>query len=101
MSIFAWIGFIFLLVSISLFVYQVMTAFMGMGPSDEFSFENIRLTDILDVSTVESIDSLPSIHLQSIAETLLTLPLAILLFAVAVFLFLIQTFTGKKRLRKN
>ncbi len=101
MSIFAWIGFIFLLVSISLFVYQVMTAFMGMGPSDEFSFENIRLTDILDVSTVESIDSLPSIYLQSIAETLLTLPLAILLFAVAVFLFLIQTFTGKKRLRKN
>jgi hypothetical protein len=35
------------------------------------------------------------------AETLMTLPLAILLFAVAIFFFLIHTFTGKKRLRKR
>ena len=101
MSIFAWIGFLFLLLSISLFVYQVMTAFMGMGASDEFAFENITLTDILDVSTVESIEGIPSIYLQSIAETLLALPLAILLFAVATLFFLIHSFTGKKRLRKR
>jgi hypothetical protein len=101
MSIFAWIGSIFLLVSISLLVYQVMMAFMGMGVSDEFTFENITLTDLLDVSTVESIESIPSIYLHSIAETLLTLPLAILLLGVAVFFFLIHTFTGKRRIRKR
>ena len=101
MSIFAWIGFIFLLVSISLFVYQGMTAFMDMGTSDEFSFGNITLTDILDSSTVESIDGMSSIYLQSIAETLLALPLALLLFAVAILFFVIHSFTGKKRLRKR
>ncbi len=101
MSIYAWIGFIFLLVSISLLVYQVMMAFMNMGVSDEFTIENITLTDVLDASTIESIDRIPSIYLQSIAETLITLPLAILLFAVAIFFFLIHTFTGKKRLRKR
>ncbi|MGD8658130.1 MAG: hypothetical protein PVF72_09530, partial [Desulfobacterales bacterium] len=63
--------------------------------------ENISLTDVLDVSTTESIDSISSIYLQSMAETLMTLPLAILLFAVAIFFFLIHTFTGKKRLRKR
>jgi hypothetical protein len=101
MSIYAWIGFIFLLVSISLLVYQVMMAFINMGVSDDFTIENISLTDVLDVSTTESIDSISSIYLQSMAETLMTLPLAILLFAVAIFFFLIHTFTGKKRLRKR
>ncbi|MGD1970827.1 MAG: hypothetical protein PVJ35_14485, partial [Desulfobacterales bacterium] len=78
MSIYAWIGFIFLLVSISLLVYQVMMAFINMGVSDDFTIENISLTDVLDVSTTESIDSISSIYLQSMAETLMTLPLAIL-----------------------
>ena len=76
-------------------------AFINMGVSDDFTIENISLTDVLDVSTIESIDSISSIYLQSMAETLMTLPLAILLFAVAIFFFLIHTFTGKKRLRKR
>jgi hypothetical protein len=78
-----------------------MMAFINMGVSDDFTIENISLTDVLDVSTTESIDSISSIYLQSMAETLMTLPLAILLFAVAIFFFLIHTFTGKKRLRKR
>lgn len=101
MSTFAWIGFTFLLGSISLFVYQVMTALLEMGVSDKFVYVNIALADILDPSTIESIEGIPSILLQSIAETLLTVPLAILLFAVAILFFLIHTFTGKKRIRKR
>ncbi len=92
---------IFLLVSISLFVYQVMTAFMDMGTSDEFRFENITLADIIDDSTVEWIDGISQFYIQSVAETLITMPLAILMFAGAVLLFLIHAFTGEKRMRKT
>ena len=100
MSIFALLGIILLLLSISLFVYQGMTAFMDMGASDQFRFENITLVDILDVSTLKWVEGFSSVYVQSIAETLLTMPLAILLFAGAIVCFLIHAFTSEKSLRK-
>ncbi len=100
MSIFALLGLILLLLSISLLVYQGMTAFMNMGASDEFRFENITLVDILDVSTVKWLEGFSSVYVQSVAETLLSMPLAILLFAGAIIFFLIHAFTSEKRLRK-
>ncbi len=78
-----------------------MTAFMDMGISDEFSYENIELADFLDASTVEWVDGISSFFIQSMAETLLTMPLAILLFAGAILFFLIHTFTGDRRIRKT
>jgi hypothetical protein len=101
MSTYALLGIIFLLGSISLFGYQILTAILEMGVSDEFKFENIRLTDILANSTLEWIDGFSNIYFQSIAETLLTMPFAILLFAAAILLFLMHTFTNKKRIRKS
>ena len=101
MSISALIGISLLLASISLFVYQVMIAFMDMGVSDAFNYENISLADLVDVSTMVWADGISSIYVQSVAETLLTMPLAILLFGGAVVLFFIHAFTSEKRIRKG
>ena len=101
MSISALIGISLLLVSISLFVYQIMTAFMDMGVSDEFNYENISLGDLVDVSTLEWVERISSIYVQSVAETLLSMPLAILLFGGAILFFFVHAFTGEKRIRKG
>ena len=101
MSIAALIGIGLLLVSISLFVYQIMIAFMNMGVSDKFQYENISLADLVDASTLEWVDGIPSIYVQSIAETLLTMPLAILLFAGAIVFFFVHALTSERRIRKG
>ena len=101
MSISALIGISLLLVSISLFVYQIMMAFMDMGVSNELNYENISLADLVDVSTTEWVEGISSIYVQSIAETLLTMPLAILLFAGAVVFFFFHAFTSERRIRKS
>ena len=101
MSTYALLGIILVLGSISLFGYQVLAAFMELGVSDEFKFENIRLADILADSTLEWINGFSNIYFQSIAETLLTIPFAILMFAGAMLFFLMHTFTNKKRIRKS
>ena len=98
MSISALIGISLLILSISLFVYQIMIAFMDMGVSDEFNYENISLADLFDVSWV---DGIPSIYVQSVAETLMTMPLAILLFAGAIVFFFFHAFTSERRIRKS
>lgn len=101
MSISALIGIGLLLVSISLFVYQIMIAFMNMGVSDKFNYENICLADLVDPSTLERVDGISSIYVQSVAETLLTMPLAILLFAGAIVFFFLHAFTSERRIRKG
>lgn len=98
MSISALIGISLLILSISLFVYQIMIAFMDMGVSDEFNYENISLADLFDVSWV---DGIPSIYVQSVAETLMKMPLAILLFAGAIVFFFFHAFTSERRIRKS
>lgn len=101
MSTFAFLGIIFLLAAILLFGYQAMVAFMGMGTSDKFVFENIRLADILDVSAPDWSERFSSVYIQSLAETLLTMPLTILLLAAALLFFLIHAFTSEKQIRKS
>jgi hypothetical protein len=78
-----------------------MIAFMDMGASDEFNYENISLADLVDVSTVEWVEGLSSINVQSVAETLLAMPLAILLFAGSIVFFFIHAFTSERRIRKR
>lgn len=101
MSISALIGISLLILSISLFVYQIMIAFMDMGVSDEFNYENISLADLVDVSTVEWVEGISSIYIQSVVETLLAMPLAILLFAGAIVFFFFHAFTSERRIRKG
>ena len=101
MSISALIGIALLLVSISLFAYQIMIALMDMGVSDEFNYENISIADLVDPSTMQWVDEIPSIYVQSVAETLLTMPLAILLFAGAIVFFFFHALTSERRIRKS
>ena len=101
MSISALIGMGLLLVSISLFVYQMMIALMNMGVSDKFDYENLCLADLVDPSALDWVDGISSIYVQSVAETLLTMPLAILLFAGAIVFFFFHAFTSERRIRKG
>ena len=101
MSTSSLLGIVFLIAAILLLAYQGMTAFMGMGTSNDFVFENIRLADFMDVEVDEGGEGLSSVSLQSLKETLLTMPLAILLFAAAIFFFLVHAFTSERQIRKH
>ena len=79
-----------------LFAYQVMSAFLGMGTSDSFLYENIRLEDFLSESSLEWIAGISSANIQGIAYTVVTLPLVVLLLFGAMLFFLIHMFKGHK-----
>jgi hypothetical protein len=99
MSSFSAIGIILLVAAFVLFGYQGIAAFLEMGTSDEFVYKNINFTDILDEKYLNWIDSISLSSIQSIAETLITAPLALWLLCVAVFCFLIHAFRGPKHIR--
>jgi hypothetical protein len=90
------IGSILLISTFLLFAYQVITAFLGMGTSDEFVYRNIRLVNVLAEKHIDWIDSISLSPVQSIAETIVTMPLALLLLFGSVLFFLIHAFKGFK-----
>jgi hypothetical protein len=94
MSIFSLIGIILLVSALVLFAYQGISAFLGMGTSDEFVYENVSFVDILDEEFFSWVDSI-----QSIAETLIYTPIALWMLCVAVLCFLIHAFTGTKHIK--
>ena len=96
MSAFSTIGIIFLVCAVILFAYQVMSAFLGMGTSDDFLYENINLENILSESFLEWVDGISSATLQGIALTVITMPLVLLLLCAALFFFLIHMVKGHK-----
>ena len=96
MSAFSTIGIILLVCAVILFAYQVMTAFLGMGTSDDFAYENINLEDILSESIIDWVDGISSATLQGISYTVITMPLVLLLLCGALFFFLIHMFKGHK-----
>jgi hypothetical protein len=96
MNKFSVIGSILLVSAFLLFVYQVITAFLGMGTSDEFIYKNIRLMDVLDEKYINWIGSISLISIQNIAETIITIPLALLLLFSSVLFFLINAFKSFK-----
>jgi hypothetical protein len=67
-----------------------------MGTSDEFVYRNIRLVDVLAEKHIDWIDSISLSLIQSIAETIVTMPLALLLLFGSVLFFLIHAFKGFK-----
>ncbi len=96
MSIFSAIGIILLAAAFILFGYQALSAFLEMGASDEFVYENISLVDILDEKYYSWIYSISSVSIQGIAETFVNAPLALWLLCGAVLFLLIHAFKGEK-----
>jgi hypothetical protein len=90
------IGSILLVATFLLFAYQVITALLGMGTSDDFVYHNIRLVDVLAEKYIDWIDSISFSPIQNIAEAIITMPLALLLLFGSVLFFLIHAFKGFK-----
>jgi uncharacterized membrane protein YfhO len=67
-----------------------------MGTSDEFVYKNIRLVDVLAEKYTGWIDNISFLTIQNIAETIITMPLALLLLFGSVLFFLIHAFKGFK-----
>ena len=96
MSAFSTIGIIFLVCAMILFGYQVMSALLGMGESDDFLYENINLEGILSEGFLEWVDGISSATLQGLAYTVITMPLVLLLLCGALLFFLIHMLKGHK-----
>ena len=96
MNKYSVIGSILLVSTFFLFAYQIITAFLGMGTSDEFVYKNIRLVDVLAEKYTDWIDSISFLPIQSIAETIITMPLALLLLFSSVLFFVIHAFKSIK-----
>lgn len=96
MSIFSVIGILLLILALVLFAYQGIQAFMDMGTSDGFVYENVSFVDILDEGSFSWIDGISSPSIQSLAETLVNAPIALWMLCVAVLCFLIHAFLGPK-----
>ena len=90
------IGSILLVLAFLLFAYQVLAAFLGMGTSDEFVYKNIRLVDVLGENYIDWIDSISLLYIKSIAETIITMPLSLLLLFCSVLFFIIHAFRSFK-----
>ena len=98
MAVFSTIGIILMVCAGVLFAYQVMAALLGMGTSDNFVYQNVRLDDLLSESSLEWIAELSSANLQGIAYTVVKLPLVVWLLFGAMFFFLIHMIRGHKKL---
>ena len=96
MSIFSAIGILLLVAAFILFAYQGLSAFLEMGASDKFVYDNISIADILDEKYYSWINSIPYVSIQGLAETFINAPLALWLLCGAVLFLLIHAFKGEK-----
>ena len=96
MTIFSAIGIILLVAAFILFGYQGLSAFLEMGASDKFVYDNISIADILDEKYYSWINSIPYVSIQGLAETFINAPLALWLLCGAVLFLLIHAFKGVK-----
>ena len=96
MSAFSTIGIVLVVCAGILFAYQVLEAFLSMGSSDEFLYENINLENILPENLLDTVDGISSATLQGLAYTVITMPLVLLLLSGALIFFLIHMSKGHK-----
>jgi hypothetical protein len=96
MGAFSTIGIVLMVCAGILFAYQVLSALLAMGASDDFVYENIRLEEVVGESTLNWIDSISSPSIQGFAETVISLPLVVLLLSGAILSFLIYMYKGHK-----
>lgn len=96
MAVFSTIGIILMVCAGILVAYQVMSALLGMGTSDDFVFENISLEDILGERVFDWIDGISISAIQDLAATVVSMPLVVLMLCGAVLFFIIHVFKGHK-----
>jgi hypothetical protein len=99
MSVFSLLGICFLVLGLALFGYQGLSAFLDMGTSDEFVYENIRLVDILGEGMFSWIDSISSMSIQGLAETLINAPAILWMLGAALLCFIIHAYSGAKHIK--
>jgi hypothetical protein len=99
MSSFSKAGIVLLILGLLMFGYQGISAFLGMGTSDEFVYENISFVDVLgeDLFSWTNSISIPSI--RSLAETLVNAPIAVLMLGGSLVCFVIHAFRGSKYIK--
>ena len=96
MSTVTLIGLILMVLAGLLFGFQVMAGFLGMGTSDDYVYENIRLAEVLGESTLNWIEGISSPAIRGLGETVVSTPLVVLLLGAAVVFFVIHLFRGHK-----
>lgn len=96
---FSKLGILLLALALVILAYQGLSAFLGMGSSDEFVYENVSFADILDEGLVSWVNDISSPSIKSFAETLLNAPIALWMVGGAVFCFIIHAFRGPKHIR--
>jgi len=96
MSTFTLIGLVLMAFAGVLFAYQVMDGFLGMGTSDDYVYQNIRFESVLGDGVQNWVESISSPAMRGFAETVITLPLVVVLLGAAVLFFIIHMFRGHK-----
>ena len=96
---FSKIGIILLVLALVILAYQGLSAFLGMGTSDEFVYENVSFADILDEASFGWVEGISSPSIRGFAETLINAPIALWMMGGAVLCFLIHAFRGPKHIR--
>jgi hypothetical protein len=96
---FSKIGIILLVLALVILAYQGLSAFLGMGTSDEFVYENVSFADILDEASFSWVEGISSPSIRGFAETLINAPIALWMVGGAVLCFLIHAFRGPKHIR--
>jgi len=96
MSTFTLIGLVLIAFAGVLFAYQVMDGFLGMGTSDDYVYQNIRFESVLGDGVQNWVESISSPAMRGFAETVITLPLVVVLLGAAVLFFIIHMFRGHK-----
>lgn len=97
MSNFTFIGLVLVIIAGILFAYQVMAGFLGMGTSDDYVYDNIRLEEVVGEGVLNWIDGISSPSLQGFAETVIAIPLVIFFLGAAILFFLMHIFWGYKK----
>ena len=96
MSTFTLIGLVLMAFAGVLFAYQVMDGFLGMGTSDDYVYENIRFESVLGDGVQNWVEGISSLAMRGFAETVISLPLVVVLLGAAVLFFIIHMFRGHK-----
>ena len=96
MSTSTFIGLVLMAIAGILFAYQVMAGLLGMGTSNDYVYENIRLEEVVGEGVLNWIDGISLPFLKGFAETVIAIPIVILFLGGAILFFLIHMFKGQK-----
>jgi hypothetical protein len=96
MSTSTFIGLVLMVLAGILFAYQVMAGLLGMGTSNDYVYENIRLEEVVGEGVLNWIDGISSPSLQGFAETVISIPVVIVFLGGAILFFIVHMFKGHK-----